>query len=110
MVGAAVAGAALDPLVDSVITPQTVANWVKEPPASPQGSQTRSPGVETKTHFVSLSQFEASVNSGTTRVELVFTRNYLRWRLSDIRFDLSLDKLMAELALPALGGAGLGPR
>jgi hypothetical protein len=109
-VGAAVAGAALDPLVDSVITPQTIASWVKESPSSPPGSQTKAQRVETKTHFVSLSQFEASVNNGAANVDLVFTRNVLRWRLSDIRFDLPLDKLMSQLGLPPLGGAAGGPR
>jgi hypothetical protein len=110
MVGAAVAGAALDPLVDTVITPQTIAGWVKEPPAPLRGTPTKGQAVETKTHFVSLSQFEASVNNGGTRVDLVLTRDYLRWRLTDVRFDLSLDQLMSQLGLPALGGGVLGPR
>ena len=107
-VGAAVAGAALDPLVDSVVTPQTIASWVRESP----GGETKgsSPGSETETHFVSLSQFEASINNGETRLQLVFTRKVLRWRLSDIRFDLPFDALMSQLGLPALGGAAVGPR
>jgi hypothetical protein len=108
-VGAAVAGAALDPLVDSVITPQTIASWVKE---SPTGGETKGPGPgsETETRFVSLSQFEASINGGEPQVELVFTRNGLRWRLSDVRVDLPFDQLMSQLGLPALGGAAVGPR
>ncbi|MBN1611570.1 MAG: DUF2939 domain-containing protein [Polyangiaceae bacterium] len=110
MVGAAVAGAALDPLVDSVISPQTVAGWVKEPPSSLRGTPTKGQGVETKTHFVSFSQFVASVNNGGAQMDLVLTRNYLRWRLTDVRFDLSLDKLMSQLGLPALGGAVGGAR
>ncbi len=105
MIGAAVAGTAMDPLVDSVISPQTIASWLKDAPAPAAAGTSSAPSreLETETHFVSLSEFTASVKNGNTAVELVLSREYLRWRVTDVRFDLSLEELLARFNLPALG-------
>lgn len=105
LVGAAIAGTALDPMVDSVVSPQTISSWVKQTPSGGRGGEPK-----TATRFLSLSEFSATVGEGKGAVELVLTRNYLRWRLTDVRLDLSLDQLMSQLKQSVLGGfpAGFG--
>ena len=79
IVGAALAGTLFDPMVDSMVSPQTIGSWVQG--VSPAlGQEETSPSSNTETRFRSWSEMTTTITHGNESLELVLTRDIIRWR------------------------------